>query len=150
MSWLRSLRPLLGFQPLRFLLVGLTNTALGLLTIYVAKLVFHLGDVAANAMGYAFGLLVGYGLNSTWTFEYRGCLPAAIGRFAIAFLLSYGLNLITVWWLIEHASVDSYIAQALGIFPYTLCFYLLCRWFVFPARARGVPAASATGSQVGL
>src|SRR5262249_15324369 len=123
-----------------------TNTALGLLMVYVAKLVFHLGDVAANATGYVFGLLVGYGLNSTWTFEYRRRVPAAIGRFAIAFLLSYGLNLIVVWCLIERASVDSYIAQALGIVPYTLCFYLLCRWFVFPAKVSGVPAASATGN----
>jgi len=129
---------------LRFVLVGFANTALGLAVIYIAKLVLAFGDVAANATGYAFGLLVGYGLNSTWTFDYRGRAPAAIGRFAIAFLLSYSVNLLAVWCLIDRASVNSYVAQALGIIPYTLCFYLLCRSFVFPLKAGDSSAAPKT------
>ena len=141
MSWLRNLRPALRWRPLRFLIVGFANTALGLAAIYIAKLVFKFDDVTANATGYAFGLLVGYGLNSTWTFDHRGRVPAAIGRFAIAFLLSYGLNLLVVWCLINRASVNSYAAQALGIMPYTLCFYLLCRSFVFPDKANRRQAA---------
>jgi putative flippase GtrA len=141
MSWPRSLSSALRLRPLRFLAVGFANTALGLAVIYIAKFVFAFNDVAANATGYAFGLLVGYGLNSTWTFDYRGRIPAALARFAIAFLLSYGLNLLAVWFLIKEATVNSYIAQALGIMPYTLCFYLLCRSFVFPVKASCAPAA---------
>src|SRR5215470_385640 len=145
MSWLRSLRPVLRWRPLRFLMVGFANTAIGLAAIYVAKLAFKFDDVAANAIGYAFGLAVGYGLNSTWTFEYRGRALAGIGRFAIAFLLSYGLNLLVVWCLINRAAVNSYVAQALGVLPYTLCFYLLCRSFVFPDKAGRVQAAQLRG-----
>jgi hypothetical protein len=37
--------------------------------------------------------------------------------------------------------VNSYVARALGIMPYTLRFYLLCRSFVFPDKASRVQAA---------
>lgn len=134
MSWLKSTRPALRLRPLRFVIVGLANTCLGLAAIYFSKLILHLGDIAANASGYAFGLAVAYALNSTWTFEYSGRGLAAAGRFLLAFVISYGANLLVVWVLIEQASVDSYFAQAAGVPPYTVCFYLLCRWFVFRDR----------------
>jgi putative flippase GtrA len=132
-GWLRSL---LRLKLLRFLMVGLANTALGLSVIYFAKLVLRLDDVVANAMGYALGLLASYALNSAWTFDYRGRNVTAIGKFLAAFLISYGVNLLTVWCLIQ-ASVNSYVAQAAGIPPYTLCFYLLCRLIVFRDKRHG-------------
>jgi putative flippase GtrA len=131
MSWPRSLRFLLRLQPLRFLIVGFANTALGLAVIYFATLVLQFGDVAANAAGYACGLVVAFALNSTWTFGHRGRAAAAIGKFLASFLISYGANLLTVWYLIERVSVNNYVAQAVGILPYTISFYLLCRLFVF-------------------
>ena len=141
MSWQRNLRTGLSPRSLRFLMAGVANTGLGLAVIYFAKLVLGVDDVGANAAGYAVGLLAGYILNSTWTFDYRGRAPGAITRFLIAFLISYGVNLLTVWFLIEQASMNSYIAQASGILPYTVCFYLLCQWFVFRDKADRVRAA---------
>jgi putative flippase GtrA len=140
MSWPRSLSALLRLQPLRFLVVGLANTALGLAAIYFAKLVLQFDDIAANATGYACGLVAAFVLNSTWTFGYRGRTVPAIGRFLASFLVAYGANLLTVWGLIQ-ASVNGYIAQAAGILPYTLCFYLLCRLIVFHDRRHRPQAA---------
>lgn len=131
MSWLKSASADLRLRPLRFLIVGLANTGLGLAAIYLSKLVLHFGDVAANAIGYALGLLVAYALNSTWTFAYSGHGLIAASRFLLAFMISYGANLFVVWTLIEQASVNGYVAQAAGIPPYTICFYVLCKWFVF-------------------
>jgi putative flippase GtrA len=116
---------------LRFVIVGFANTALGLAVIYFAKLVLEFGDVAANATGYACGLVAAFALNSTWTFGYRGRAAIAIAKFLGSFLIAYGANLLTVWYLIERAAVNNYVAQAVGILPYTLSFYLLCRLFVF-------------------
>jgi len=129
-------------QPLRFLAVGAANTLAGLTVIYLAKLLLGFGDFAANVSGYACGLAIGYLLNSTWTFDYRGRNAAAIGRFLLAFLAAYAANLLTVWTALHHLHLNGYLAQALGILPYTICFYLLSKLFVFRVTRRGeAPAA---------
>ena len=140
MSWPKSIRPVFDLRPLRFVAVGLANTGLGLAMIYFSKLILHFGDIAANATGYAVGLTIAFSLNSTWTFEYGGRTVAAAGRFLTAFVVSYGANLLAVWLLIDAGDVNSYVAQAVGVVPYTACFYVLCRSFVFgTGRARPMP-----------
>ena len=70
-----------------------------------------------------------------------GAGPSAIGallpvflRFVFVTALAYGLNLLTVLVLIHSAGVNSYVAQALGIGPYTLASHLASRYFVFRAE----------------
>ena len=118
----------------RFLGVGAINTVVGLLVIWLAKWLFGIGDVPANAMGYAIGLLLSFALNRRWTFRHRGAALPAFLRFVFVTALAYGLNLLTVLVLI-HLGVNSYVAQALGIGPYTLASYLASRYFVFRAGA---------------
>jgi putative flippase GtrA len=114
----------------RFLSVGVLNMLVGLLVIYACKWFFHAGDVSANAIGYGAGLVNSFALNSRWTFGYRGPqVPALVKFFAVA-LVAYAMNLLTVLLLIRYG-VDSYLAQALGIPPYTLTTYLASKFFVF-------------------
>ncbi len=118
-------------RPVRFVLVGIANSLAGLAVIYLCKLALGMGDVAANMLGYGFGLVVSFALNAAWTFEYRGVLLSAALRFAAVFLVSYAANLALVLVLIDRRAIDPYIAQAAGIVPYTLIFYALSRTFVF-------------------
>jgi putative flippase GtrA len=115
----------------RFLSVGMLNMLVGLLVIYACKWFFHVGDAAANAIGYAAGLATSFTLNSRWTFAYRGpALPALI-KFLLVAAVAYGMNLLTVLVLIHYAGMNAYIAQALGIPPYTLTTYLASKFIVF-------------------
>lgn len=115
----------------KFLSVGMLNMLVGLLVIYTCKWFFHIGDAAANAIGYAAGLSTSFTLNSRWTFGYRGpALPALI-KFLLVAALAYGMNLLTVLVLIHYAGINGYIAQALGIPPYTLTTYLASKFIVF-------------------
>jgi putative flippase GtrA len=118
-------------RPVRFVLVGVVNSFAGLAAIYFCKLFIGLGNVAANMIGYGFGLVVSFVLNSAWTFQYRGAVFPAVLRFVLVFLVSYGTNLVFVLLLIDHWGINSYIAQAVGILPYTVTFYVLSRTFVF-------------------
>jgi putative flippase GtrA len=121
----------LASRPVRFALVGVANSLAGLAAIYLCKLFVGLDNVSANMVGYGLGILVSFALNSAWTFQYSGAvLPAAL-RFALVFLVSYGTNLGLVLLLITHWLVNSYIAQAIGVLPYTITFYLLSKAFVF-------------------
>jgi putative flippase GtrA len=115
----------------RFLSVGVVNALVGLLVIYAAKWFLQLGDIAANAGGYAVGLAISFALNSRWTFVYRGTQWPAFVRFLLVALAAYGLNLLVVMASIRLAGINSYIAQALGIPVYTLTMYLGSKYIVF-------------------
>jgi putative flippase GtrA len=108
----------------------MVNTLVGLSIIFSAKWFFSAEDVVANALGYGVGLLVSFSLNRSWTFAHSG----AAGRAFVAFLavqaIAYCLNLATVVGLIS-LGIDSYLAQTLGIPPYTVTSYLGSRYFAF-------------------
>ena len=124
------------FQFVKFLGVGIANTLVGLATIYAAKWFLGAGDVAANASGYAVGLIVSFTLNSRWTFSYQGPRQAAALRFLGVAAIAYCMNLLTVMTAIESFGINAYVAQALGVPPYTITSFLLSKYFVFhPLRS---------------
>lgn len=115
----------------RFLSVGVLNMVVGLLVIYGCKWFFHTGDAAANAIGYAVGLCTSFALNSRWTFGHRGPQLPALGKFLAVAVVAYGMNLLTVLVAINYMGLNDYLAQALGIPPYTLTTYLASKFIVF-------------------
>ena len=115
----------------RFLLVGVANTLLSLSTIYTAKWLLHMGDVSANLLGYTCALALSFMLNSRWSFRYDGSVLPALLKFIVVIITAYLLNLGVVIIAIRVFAINSYIAQALGIIPYTLFTYLGSRFIVF-------------------
>lgn len=126
---------------LRFLLVGIVNTLVGLASIFAAKGIFGMGDVAANALGYGVGLLTSFSLNRSWTFRHNGPVFRAIVSFLIAQSVAYSLNLTCVLGMIEYG-IDSYLAQALGMPPYMVVSYLGTRYFAFSPGKKSRPGTN--------
>jgi len=118
-------------------LVGFANTMIGVAIIFAARLLAGVGDVAANAAGYAVGLAASFVLNKRWTFGFRGERLASLLRFLAVFAVAYGANLATVMICIKVLNLNSLWSQALGIPPYTLLFYAGSRWYAFPAARSG-------------
>jgi len=119
-------------RPLRFGVVGLLNTAAGLLVILASRTMLGIGEVAANALGYACGLALSFGLNRSWTFGDRGPVVATALRFAAAVMVAWVVNIACVIALLR-GGVPAPLAHALGIAPYSVGVYLGCRWWVFAA-----------------
>lgn len=115
----------------RFLTVGVANTLVGLSVIYAAKWFFKFGDVTANALGYSVGVLASFALNSGWTFSYRGPRLSALAKFLLVALTAYSMNLLTVMMAINFIGLNEYVAQALGVVPYTLTSYYASKYIVF-------------------
>jgi len=128
-------------QFVRFVAVGILNTVIGLSFIFAAKALLGWGDLAANAAGYALGLSASFALNRSWTFRDQGRINPALLRFLAAFGLAYLANLLTVFGLRDLMGIDSYLAQAAGVVPYTGLFFLASRSFVFIDR-RPAPTPS--------
>jgi putative flippase GtrA len=116
----------------RFLSVGVLNTLFGLLVIFAAKWWLAMGDVAANALGYGAGLALSFTLNSRWTFGYQGAQLPALLKFLLVAGLAYAMNLLTVLLAIR-LGLNGYLAQAMGIPPYTLTTYFASKYLVFRA-----------------
>jgi putative flippase GtrA len=125
------MRTVPGLQFLRFCLVGVLNTGVGLGTIFAAKAFAGWGDLSANGLGYGLGLMVSFALNRRWTFRDAGGIRRSAYRFLAAFAIAYPLNLLTVFGLRDLVGVDSYLAQVAGTVPYTICFFTVSRYFVF-------------------
>lgn len=120
---------------MRYSCVGVINTLVGLGVIYAAKWFGGLGDPAANAIGYGVGISIGFAANRQWTFRDNGRFSSALPRYLVAVGLGYLLNLAAVLLLIESLSVNSYVAQGLGIAPYVVFVFLASRHFVFRSSA---------------
>lgn len=118
-------------QFLRFLCVGVVNTFVGLAVIYACKYFGGLDDLESNASGYAVGLCVSFTLNRRWTFAHHGAIAPAALRFLAVAAIAYAMNLLTVMWCIHSFGMNGYLAQALGVPPYTITAFALSRLWAF-------------------
>lgn len=113
----------------RFAMVGMLNTVASLAVIFGAR-AMGLGEVPANATGYALGLMLSFTLNRRWTFRHRGPLLALTTRFAVMTLAAWLVNLAVLLALLR-LGVAGVLAQAGAVLSYTVISYLGCRWWVF-------------------
>jgi putative flippase GtrA len=116
----------------KYVTVGLANTLCGLLIIYAMKFFAGASDVQSNVVGYAAGVVISFLLNRSWTFEFDGSNAYAFLRFAVVMMIAYALNLATVLAAIR-LGINAYVAQAIGIVPYTVFGYLASKYIAFRA-----------------
>ncbi len=120
----------LAQQAVRFGIVGVINTLVGLAVIFALMDWFGITPIVANASGYAVGLLCSFVLNRNWTFSDQAS-GQPVGRFLFAFAVAYSLNAITVVVTLRTGAVQPGIAQLFGMATYTTIFFLLSKIFVF-------------------
>ncbi|WDI30423.1 GtrA family protein [Hyphococcus flavus] len=118
-------------QLVRYCLVGVINTFVGLSIIYVAMGVFLLAPALSNMIGFAVGILVSYTLNRRWTFSSNAPLSRSMTIFGLVCLTGYILNLSAVLTAIHIGGVNPYLAQLFGISVYTVSVFLGSRQLAF-------------------
>jgi putative flippase GtrA len=112
---------------LRYNLVGVVNTIFGFSIIF-SLMLLGITPTLSNLIGYIFGAMLSYYLNSKYTFNTSKSKSKAI-RFFGVLMVSYLLNLLTLQWLLTF--IDPYIAQLLSMIVYTLNSFLLMKLVVF-------------------
>lgn len=118
----------------RFALVGIANTFIGLAVIYLLKWLSPAGDSLANLAGYVVGFIFSFTFNRKWTFQFRDATWVTFLKFAFVVSTGYLVNLGIVLLAVNGLHFNAYLAQAMGILPYSAVTYLGCRYFVFVAR----------------
>ncbi len=125
---------LLDLSFIRFVLVGISNTAVGFGVIFLCLRVLSLGDVASNAIGYFIGFVWSFALNRMWTFRHRGAAARSFARFAAVCAVAYVVNLLVLLAVRRYFEPASLMPQALAMAAYTVTGYLGSRFFAFPVQ----------------
>lgn len=132
-------------QFVKYCLVGLMNTGITLLMIFLCKSVLGIDPYVSNVAGYVFGLINSFIWNKQWVFRSQeGYLGEAL-RFGAGFGICYGVQFAVVWG-ISHGSfgdtvfpigpfaISGYgIATLLGNVVYTACNFLYNKVITFKA-----------------
>ncbi|MBB6066337.1 GtrA family protein [Pseudoxanthomonas broegbernensis] len=114
--------------------MGLLVTLVGAAIVVVVTATIG-NPIVANAVGYAFGLLLSYALNSRYTFG-QSQTPRNALRFITCFAIAFAANLIVVYLVVYQFSIQKIIGSLAGLPIYTITFYFLCEKWAFVERAR--------------
>jgi putative flippase GtrA len=118
-------------QFVKYCIVGLGNTAIGLGLIYLAMGVFGLSPALSNFTGFAIAFIVSFSVNRAWTFQSNAHLGRSLAVFAAVCAGGYLLNLGAMLTAIHFAGVNAYFAQLFGVVTYAAFVFLGSRFLVF-------------------
>lgn len=122
---------------LKFIIVGIINTLLGMAIMFYCYNVLDLGHWFSSAMNYLFGGILSYFLNKKYTFEVKETSQKAIIRFAInltvCYLIAYGVAKPLALYLFQGAGekLQGNIALVIGMGLYVLLNYVGQRFWAF-------------------
>lgn len=115
----------------RFALTGFANSFVGWAVIF-GCLWAGMDGLAANAAGYATGLVLSFTLNRRFVFGVKAAISGwEIARFLAAFAVAYGANVAVLLFAQSALGAGSALAQLPAIAVYVLIFFLLSHYFVF-------------------
>ncbi len=116
---------------LRFGLVGVSNTAVGLGTVYLCWHGLGWPDLVANPAGFAVALGWSYLLNRRFTFRSQQAHASALWRFVLVSGSAYAMSLLVLLLARHSLSVDSFLPHLCANVAYTLLAFLGYRFVVF-------------------
>ncbi len=102
-------------QLLKYAVVGVLNTVVTFIAIYVCKALLGLNPYASNAIGYALGIINSFLWNRSWVFASGGRIAREAVLFFIGVGLCYCLQLLCLYLLETHTSLGNSQWQPLGI-----------------------------------
>jgi len=118
-------------QFIKFGIVGVSNTLLSALTIWILLKVLHCSDYISNIVGYIVGLVNSFIWNRKWTFDSKTKVTDTLFKFILTFGVSYLFQLVNLYILLHYTSIDSYVSQLLSIVVYTGINFVLNKIYTF-------------------
>ena len=120
------------WQLIRFGIVGVINTLITLIVIYVLQELLHVKYTVANLAGYIAGVINSFFWSKLWVFKK---LNSNFMREAVLFLVSfgicYGIQFVALLVLVEVLHLADTWAQLVSMVVYTLCNFTLNKCITF-------------------
>jgi putative flippase GtrA len=117
---------------LRFGLVGVSNTVLGLAVIWLAWRWWGWADLPANVLGYAVGFVWSFFAHRHWTFgRPAGRAERHLLRYALVCAAAYAMNLLVLHAARAWAGPQPFWPHVLAMVAYTAVSFTGSRFFAF-------------------
>ena len=117
---------------------GALNTGAGFAVIF-ALMALGFSPIIANICGYLVGFILGFVVSKKFVFRSNGHFVGESLRYLAAFLICFGLNLLTLQLALSTLNINALSGQLLAALVYTGSMFIFTRWFVF---SRGIQARS--------
>lgn len=124
------MRKLLHLQFIRYLLVGIGNTAFSY-CVFAALMWIGLEYRIANLLGLILGMAISFTTQGTIVFQNANRFTLL--KFILAWSMLYLFN-ISIIALLIRTPMNAYLAGAIAIVPVTLVSYFVLRFFVFGSK----------------
>ena len=129
---------------IKFVVVGVINTIVGTIIMFVFYNVFHLSYWLSSASNYFFGSICSYILNKEITFRYQGNVISSLTRFTlniiVCYLLAYGIAKPLVQYILlanYSQTLQENVSMGVGMCLFVIFNYLGQRFFAFKAKNAG-------------
>lgn len=119
-------------QMIKYGLVGIINTLITAIIIFVLMNGFGVSYKISNAVGYVAGFFNSFIMNKIWTFKAnKASTISQFTKFAAVFIICYFIQLGLVVILVEKLLLSKNISQLIGMVFYTLIGFLFNKLFTF-------------------
>lgn len=119
----------------RYLIFGVLTTIVNIISFYLLDTVLNWPYLWANALSILFSILFAYITNKRFVFNSETTTFQAVVREFISFvsfrLLSGGLDMLSMWLLVDLITIDTFIAKLLTQFIVVVLNYIFSKFFVF-------------------
>lgn len=118
-------------QLIRFGIVGVINTIITISIIFILSNIYNVYYIISNGVGYIAGFINSFLMNKFWTFQSKGNVLKESYWFIIVFFISYGIQLLILYYLHESLKINENLSQILSMIFYTLVNFILNKFLTF-------------------
>lgn len=135
-------KKMLAYEQIRFVIVGVLNTLIGLAAMFISYNVFHLGYWISSAMDYIIGSIFSYFANKHFTFKSEKKSGEEVIRFTInivvCYFISYGVAKPAMNMVLGNmnlpVSIFEQLSMILGMCIFIVLNYFGQKFFVFKKK----------------
>lgn len=102
-------------QFIRFLIVGVINSLVTLIVIFVCKGILDINEWVSNGIGYIAGVINSFIWNRQWVFRSSKNAGREALKFCVGFCLCYGLQLFVCWFLTKPMGLGELTWDVVGM-----------------------------------
>jgi len=118
-------------QVLKYSLVGIGNTLITWVVIWLLNDILGFSYIIANPIGYVAGLINSFIWNKNWTFKSTQKVSSSVIRFGVVWLICYLLQLWLVMYLREILTMEDKYITIIGMFFFTVINFILNKFYTF-------------------
>ena len=121
-------------QAIKYGVVGVINTLITAVVIWIMMKLLGCSDVVSNVVGYIAGVLNSFIWNKKWTFKSTEKWIGSAIRFGVVFGICYLLQLgLLVFVLNPYLAIDPYYNQLIAMAFYTAINFVMNKFYTFRA-----------------